>query len=157
MIFNELFFIARNDKNATTGGFMVADKEWYTASELTGLPGLAGDKSSINRKANREDWMRRQKKGTRGVAFEFHISSFPAETQEALGGYAGNVEGNENNEIDLDALQKIIEAVEILVSQRRRTISANTKAKIIVLIYKSFKKQGVMDNSFINDVIELVA
>lgn len=78
----------------------------------------------------------------------------PPETQEALGGFGGNVE---DNEIDLDALQKIIEAVEILVSQRRRAISANTKAKIIVLIYKSFKKQGIMDNSFINDVIELVA
>ncbi|EOF6096788.1 DNA-binding protein [Salmonella enterica] len=136
---------------------MVADKEWYTASELTGLPGLAGDKSSINRKANREDWVRRQKKGTRGVAFEFHISSFPSETQEALGGYADNTEDNQNNEIDIEALQKIIEAVEILVSQRRRNISAKTKAKIIVMIYKSFKKQGVIDDSFISDVIELVA
>lgn len=136
---------------------MVADKEWYTASELKGLPGLAGDKSSINRKANREDWMRRQKKGTRGVAFEFHISSFPLETQQALGGYDGDTESNKNNEIDIEALQKIIEAVEILVSQRRRSIPAKTKAKIIAMIYKSFKKQGVMNDSFISDVIELVA
>ncbi|EEA1389393.1 hypothetical protein HP593_004800 [Salmonella enterica] len=136
---------------------MVAGKEWYTASELKGLPGLAGDKSSINRRANKEDWMRRQKKGTRGVAFEFHISSLPSETQKALGGYDGKTENNKNNEIDLDALQKIIEAVEILVSQRRRNISAELKAKIIVMIYKSFKKQGVIDDSFINDVIELVA
>lgn len=133
---------------------MVAQKEWFTAAELAGLPGLAGDRSSINRRANKENWLKRQREGVRGVAFEFHISSLPAETRAALG-QSGPF--TTDGEVDFEALEKIIVAVETLLSLRANQISASKKAKIIVLIYKHFKNKGFIDESLIKDATDLVA
>ncbi|EFK5840989.1 DNA-binding protein [Escherichia coli] len=133
---------------------MVARKEWFTASELAGLPGLAGEKSSINRRANKEKWRKRQREGVRGVAFEFHVSSLPKETRAALG---GDTSALCDEEVDLDALEKIIIAVETLLSLRATKVSASKKAKIIVLIYKHFKNNGFIDESLIKDATDLVA
>lgn len=134
--------------------YMVAQKEWFTAAELAGLPGLARDKSSVNRKANKEDWVRRQRKGIKGVAFEFHISSLPLETRTALG---QDTVLPVNEEIDFDVLVKIIESVETLLSMRKSSVSAAKKAKIIVLIYKHFKDKGFIDDSLMKDATDLVA
>lgn len=135
--------------------FMVAQKEWFTAAELAGLPGLAGEKSSINRRANKENWLKRQREGVRGVAFEFHISSLPSETRSALGEPPSFF--TTDGEVDLEALEKIIVAVETLLSLRASQISASKKAKIIVLIYKHFKNKGFIDESLIKDATDLVA
>ncbi|EKQ5431238.1 hypothetical protein P5Y16_000542 [Salmonella enterica] len=133
---------------------MVAQKEWFTAAELAGLPGLAGEKSSINRRANKENWLKRQREGVRGVAFEFHISSLPSETRSALG---QDTPSTTDGEVDFEALEKIIAAVETLLSLRASQISASKKAKIIVLIYKHFKSKGFIDESLIKDATDLVA
>ncbi|WP_196906732.1 DNA-binding protein [Candidatus Symbiopectobacterium sp. 'North America'] len=133
---------------------MIAVNEWFSAGELAGLPGLPGDKSSVNRKANKEDWKRRQRKGVKGVAFEFHISSLPTETQEALG--IDSVSSGED-EIDTDALSKIIESVELLLDGRAKKLSPHTKAKVIAILYRSFKSSKFIDIKLIRETIELVA
>ena len=132
----------------------MAFNEWFSASQLAGLPGLPGDKSSVNRKANKEDWKRRQKKGIKGVAFEFHISSLPTETQEALGMEVTSVE---NNEIDTEALTKIIESVELLLASRAKKMPPATKARVIALLYRAFKASNLIDMKLIRETIELVA
>lgn len=63
-------------------------REWFTAAELAelGLPGLAGDKRAINRRAQEERWSMRSAAGEplcrprtgRGGGVEFHVSLLPA-------------------------------------------------------------------------------
>lgn len=67
-----------------------AAREWFTAAELAdlGLPGLPGDKRSINRRAQEERWSSRigadgellvRKRSGRGGGIEFHVSLLPGE------------------------------------------------------------------------------
>ncbi|EFC6707617.1 transposase [Escherichia coli] len=58
--------------------------DWFSAKKLEGLIGLPKSSSAISRKARLEQWVFRQIHGVRGVAYEFHISSLPKETQVAL-------------------------------------------------------------------------
>lgn len=58
--------------------------DWFSAKKLEGLIGLPKSSSAISRKARLEQWVFRQIHGVRGVAYEFHISSLPKETQAAL-------------------------------------------------------------------------
>jgi len=68
---------------------------WFTASELEdlGLPGLPGDKRSINRRAQTERWTARlgpdgqllvRKRSGRGGGVEFHASLLPGEARIEL-------------------------------------------------------------------------
>ncbi|VEI46995.1 Mu DNA-binding domain [Actinobacillus equuli] len=41
-------------------------------------------RSGNNEKADREQWVKQQKEGVRGKAYEYHLSSLPPETQQAL-------------------------------------------------------------------------
>ncbi|WP_447880393.1 DNA-binding protein [Serratia fonticola] len=132
----------------------MAFNEWFSASELAGLPGLPGDKSSVNRKANKEGWERRQKQGVKGVAYEFHYSSLPSETQTALGMEAITIE---DGDIDVDMLSKIIESVELLLSHRGRKISPTKKARVIAILYRAFKSSNYIDMQLIRETVELVA
>jgi putative transposase len=71
------------------------DDAWFTASELEelGLPGLPGDKRSINRRAEAERWASRlgadsrllvRKRAGRGGGVEFHASLLPGEARIEL-------------------------------------------------------------------------
>lgn len=71
------------------------DDAWFTAAELEalGLPGLPGDKRSINRRAQAERWATRvgadnrllvRKRCGRGGGVEFHVSLLPGEARIAL-------------------------------------------------------------------------
>ncbi|MFA6219617.1 MAG: transposase domain-containing protein [Erythrobacter sp.] len=71
------------------------DEVWFTASELEdlGLPGLPGDKRSINRRAQAERWATRigpdsrllvRKRAGRGGGVEFHASLLPGEARIEL-------------------------------------------------------------------------
>ena len=51
---------------------------------LIGLP--ASDKGIV-KKADRENWVKRQREGVKGKTFEYHYSSFPLEIQKELGFY----------------------------------------------------------------------
>lgn len=61
-------------------------QEWFSASELAGLPGMSAHRETIIRVAARRGWQSREipVAGARGVGLEFHISSLPPETQAEL-------------------------------------------------------------------------
>ncbi len=61
----------------------MATQQWYSAKELAGLPGMPGTQQNVTAKAKRENWQRRKRAG-RGGGWEYHISSLPKETQDAL-------------------------------------------------------------------------
>ena len=62
-----------------------SEKVWFSAKELEGLSGLPAHATNITRKAKNENWISRETKGVKGGGFEYHISSLPKKTQEALG------------------------------------------------------------------------
>ncbi|WP_347253852.1 DNA-binding protein [Leminorella grimontii] len=57
---------------------------WMTTLEMKGLPGLPASVSSIIRKAQKENWLFRQRSGVKGVTFEYHIDCLPSEAREAV-------------------------------------------------------------------------
>lgn len=59
------------------------NKEWFTAAELAGLPGLPGTDRRTRAMADRQGWAGR-KRQARGGGQEYHLSSLPAETQSVL-------------------------------------------------------------------------
>lgn len=65
---------------------MMADgsstERWYSAADLSGIPGLPGTERGIHKAAERESWNRRPR--TRGKGWEYAFSSLPAATQAAL-------------------------------------------------------------------------
>jgi len=58
-------------------------KEWFSAAELAGLPGLPRAVQVINRNAQKKGWQARERQG-RGGGREYHISSLPTEARVAL-------------------------------------------------------------------------
>ena len=60
-------------------------KEWYSASELAGLPGMPGTVQRVNSKAKNGCWQSRARKA-RGGGREYHISALPPETRAHLHG-----------------------------------------------------------------------
>lgn len=63
---------------------MTALREWFSAAELSGLPGLPTDKRSVRRRADSEGWQFREVEGNGGLRREFHATSLPATTRAAL-------------------------------------------------------------------------
>lgn len=53
--------------------------QWYTAAQLTGMPGLPSTDRGIRLKAKKEEWETRPR--TTGKGYEFHINSLPGETR----------------------------------------------------------------------------
>ena len=60
-------------------------------------------------------------------------------------------------EPDLDLLTKTIEGLELLLKTMRKELSAEKKARIIVMLYRSFVAQHQVDPAMIREMIELVA
>lgn len=58
-------------------------KRWFTASELAGIKGMPSSVPGIIKKAKRERWAAKWRQG-QGGGKEYHIDSFPPETQAAL-------------------------------------------------------------------------
>lgn len=81
-------------------------KEWFTAAELAGQKGMPAHATNVTRKAKSQNWEYRQITGLRGVNFEYHASSLPQETQEALGlkGVKKPIQA-ENNDSDMVTVQ----------------------------------------------------
>ncbi|MDH3001002.1 hypothetical protein A1D23_11120 [Chelonobacter oris] len=62
-------------------------KEWFSVAELLDkeLKDFPASDKGLSKKAERENWVKRQRSGGKGKTFEYHYSSLPAEAQEALG------------------------------------------------------------------------
>lgn len=58
-------------------------KSWFTASELAGVKGMPSSIPGVIKKAKREGWAAKWRKG-QGGGKEYHLDFFPAETQAAL-------------------------------------------------------------------------
>jgi len=56
--------------------------DWFTSTELAGLPGLPGTDRRVRTMAEREGWQARKRAGSK--AMEYHISSLPPSAQMAL-------------------------------------------------------------------------
>lgn len=118
--------------------------EWFTAFELEGIGDLPKKATNITRRATKENWKKRQIQGKRGIAYEYHYSSFPPAVQEALGFRVNKLRmvKNENtprskahDSLDLATLKLAIETLEEALEVTDRAISANKKANLIVAIY----------------------
>ncbi|EBS3225106.1 hypothetical protein DSR35_05860 [Salmonella enterica subsp. enterica serovar Newport] len=68
-------------------------KEWFTLKELSqmDLPGMSKSVATLNRRAHKEQWEYRQRKGGRGVSYEYHVSALPAHIQRLLLGASEDV------------------------------------------------------------------
>ncbi|MCS4503860.1 Mu transposase C-terminal domain-containing protein [Arhodomonas aquaeolei] len=58
-------------------------KDWFTATELAGLPGVPETRSAVIRRAKRDEWESRRRAG-RGGGREYAFTSLPVETQAAI-------------------------------------------------------------------------
>lgn len=58
-------------------------KQWFSASELAGLPSIPGTGRRVRSTANRDAWKSRPRTG-RGGGCEYHLTSLPPETQATL-------------------------------------------------------------------------
>jgi transcriptional regulator with XRE-family HTH domain len=75
-----------------------------------------------------------------------------------LTGEGSQFKGNiPNSEPDDQLLTQIIEGVELLLMKMSKTIPAEKKARIIVMLYRSFSAQHQIDPTTIRQMIELVA
>ncbi len=63
-------------------------KEWFTAKELAGLPGMPSTDRRVRSKAKREVWQ--SQKRSKGKGHEYHLTSLPQETRTALATRAVN-------------------------------------------------------------------
>ena len=77
-------------------------KEWFSAAELVGCPGLPSTSRRIRGKAIRDCWQNRRREG-RGGGSEYHISSLPAETQQHL--YTCNLSLAADGSIEVAAIE----------------------------------------------------
>lgn len=59
-------------------------KEWFSIQELLGISGLPNSDRGIMKKADREQWQKRQREGVKGKAYEYHLHSLPPEIQKQL-------------------------------------------------------------------------
>ncbi|MEG9490062.1 helix-turn-helix transcriptional regulator [Mannheimia indoligenes] len=62
-------------------------QEWFSVSELLSenLKDLPSTDKGISKKADREEWQKRQRSGVKGKTFEYHYTSLPRSVQEELG------------------------------------------------------------------------
>ena len=60
-------------------------QEWFTAFELEGMGDLPNKATNITRRATKENWEKWQVQGKKGIAYEYHYSSFPLDVQRQLG------------------------------------------------------------------------
>lgn len=83
-------------------------RNWYSARELAGLPGMPGTERAIQLRAKREHWEGQGRLGSKAI--EYHFSALPKETQAALINASVNesqpaqVEAPELNEAERDTV-----------------------------------------------------
>lgn len=59
------------------------NKEWFTALEIAGMPGMPATESGVLRKAKKDSWLDRARDG-KGGGREYKFTEFPEETQKHL-------------------------------------------------------------------------
>lgn len=97
-------------------------KEWYSAKELEGLPGLPKLATNISRKATIENWRKRQRHGGKGVSYDYHISSLPEQTRFYLHGSASSAISFEPRQQQTHSVdERLISALSLLTPEEQAT------------------------------------
>lgn len=121
------------------------NKKWFTASELVGLGGLPKQATNITRKAVKENWEKRQVKGVKGIAYEYHYLSLPSAVLQELRNNSAyclpenkvNVKSKEKQYagINTETLALAIATLEDALHETNREIKPSKKAELVLAIY----------------------
>ncbi|PJG86183.1 DNA-binding protein [Conservatibacter flavescens] len=149
------------------------NKEWFSAFELIGKGELPNQATNITRKATKENWLKRQIKGKKGVAFEYHYSSLPESVQNALGFITKptelptdrviktalplNLAQKERDCVEVSKMRLLtaIETLEEILEITHKTMKPKAKAQMVWMIYELLNEESA--NEKIVDMIKLVA
>lgn len=106
-------------------------REWYTASELTDVPGVSKHRQAIARKAKSDNWLSRPRDGKKKW-LEYHFDSLPFETQQYL-----------YEQADLEAVEAASQVVSI-EPEVSAPVSADTDETPVkeVVVHKKRKRLG---------------
>jgi len=100
-------------------------KEWYTASELAGRPGMPGTERGVNKLCERRAIERRKRQ--HGKGWEYKFSSLPRETQEHLQHRHAVAAVNET--IRKERLEQLGREAEAFGAEDRKKIEAAAAAR----------------------------
>ncbi|OOH92170.1 hypothetical protein BMT54_01200 [Pasteurellaceae bacterium 15-036681] len=160
-------------------------KEWFTASEIAGIADLPTQPTNVTRRATKNNWIKRQVEGKKGVAFEYHYSSLPESVQQALGfsivrpttppldtiariedeSVGLDTRKHTNNTPPLDGdtfvvskarLQTAIATLEEILVITRKTMKPDAKAQMVLMIYELLSEESANDSKIV-EMIRLVA
>ncbi|MDO6528093.1 DNA-binding protein [Motilimonas sp. 1_MG-2023] len=99
--------------------------DWYSATDLEGVPGMAKNARNIRLRATKEGWQSRPK--AKGKGLEYHIASLPYETKAHLS--AAKLNSNlpaSEMEVIAKATVNQLNAKEKLIQQTRTKAKANS-------------------------------
>lgn len=83
-------------------------QEWVSAKDLAGIGGLPISPSNVTRKATKENWVKRQIQGVKGISYEYSFGSLPQNVQtEYLLKYSKK---SEQREREKQAIQQMSES-----------------------------------------------
>lgn len=105
-------------------------RNWLTAQELAGLPGLPGTVPGVRKVAIRENWASQKRNGTKAI--EYAYSDLPAETQSAVLSHAISEAGEDTQPVPqaVNALVLKADATPALVPDEVETKPARSSAKL---------------------------
>lgn len=103
-------------------------KEWYSSTELAGLPGLPKTDRAIRIRAEKQQWQSRAK--TQGKGLEYHIGCLPNETRQHLNEESQLPTPTELVVADINAsLEREAQAI----AQKKRRIAEEQLAELAAL------------------------
>lgn len=142
-------------------------KEWFTAFELEGIGNLPSKATNVTRKATKEHWEKRQIQGKRGVAFEYHYSSFPLEVQRALGFEPETKkeikDSHNSNKPSISELKATIYKLETMLSRIRGDLPKSQTDNGFKLnwserkLIENYRKISMANKEIIDDLVEKMA
>ncbi|MDG4949174.1 transcriptional regulator [Actinobacillus equuli subsp. haemolyticus] len=150
---------------------MKNSKEWFSVSELLSekLEDLPKTDKGISKKADREQWEKRQRAGVKGKTFEYHYSSLPESVQLALG-FGNKVREAEatnsykisqvdtSNDYITVSRQRFITAIstlEEILEITHKQMKPEAKAQMVLMIYELLSEESA--NEKIIEMVKLVA
>ncbi len=124
---------------------MKNSNEWFSVAELLAArtAELPRTDKGISKKADRENWEKRQRSGVKGKTFEYHYTSLPESVQKALGCKKQPVTLMPSSKacssiksLDINTLALAIETLEEALLMTERIMEPAKKAELIVAIYE---------------------
>ncbi|MBE9012523.1 hypothetical protein IQ250_20195 [Pseudanabaenaceae cyanobacterium LEGE 13415] len=106
-------------------------KQWYSAVELAGLPGLPALPNNVARKAKAQNWDSRPRSG-RGGGYEYAYQTLPRQTQEELLHQAVESAAKSNAQATSYTARKPVPRRRVL-RQAKTTVEQRTDAWLAIL------------------------